>query len=102
MVFRLIVLVGLLVLEVTGVRALMAAVPAESCKSTVTGTLEMVSFESKIYGDKRLLRVWLPPGYSDSQASAQRYPVLYMLMGNSFSIAARLSRFRVSGMWTKP
>jgi enterochelin esterase-like enzyme len=81
MVFRLIVLVGLLVLEVTGVQALMAAVQAESCKSTVTGTLEMVPFESTIYGDKRLLRVWLPPGYSDSQASAQRYPVLYMFDG---------------------
>ncbi len=81
MVLRLIVLMSLLVLEVTGERALIAQRPAESCKSTVTGTLEMVPFESKIYGDKRLLRVWLPRGYSNSQASAQRYPVLYLFDG---------------------
>jgi enterochelin esterase-like enzyme len=81
MVLRLIVSVSLLVLEVTGERALMAEAPAESCKSTVTGTLEMVPFESKVYGDKRLLRVWLPPGYSNSQASAQHYSVLYLFDG---------------------
>jgi enterochelin esterase-like enzyme len=42
------------------------------------GTLEMVPFESKVYGDKRLMRVWLPTGYSSYKASAKRYPVLYL------------------------
>jgi enterochelin esterase-like enzyme len=41
----------------------------------------VVPLESKVYGDKRLLRVWLPSGYSSSTASAKRYPVLYLFDG---------------------
>ena len=78
MILRLIVLVSVLVLELTSERELKAEVPAQACKSTVTGTLEMVPFESKVYGDKRLMRVWLPTGYSSYKASAKRYPVLYL------------------------
>jgi len=78
MILRLIVLVILLVSEITSERELSAKVPAQACKSTITGTLEMVPFESKVYGDKRLMRVWLPTGYSSSNASAKRYPVLYL------------------------
>jgi enterochelin esterase-like enzyme len=78
MILRLIVLVGVLVLELTSERELKAEVPAQTCKSTVTGTLEMVPFESKVYGDERLMRVWLPTGYSSYKASAKRYPVLYL------------------------
>jgi enterochelin esterase-like enzyme len=78
MILRLIVLVSVLVLELMSERELKAEVPAQACKSTVTGTLEMVPFESKVYGDKRLMRVWLPTGYSSYKASAKRYPVLYL------------------------
>lgn len=55
-----------------------AQTQTQACKSTVTGTLEMVPFESKVYGDKRLMRVWLPAGYSSSETSKKRYPVLYL------------------------
>jgi enterochelin esterase-like enzyme len=55
--------------------------PAQACKSTVTGTLEMIPLESKVFGNKRLLRVWLPPGYSEPVAAAKRYPVLYLFDG---------------------
>ena len=81
MVIRLIVIMILLFLVRTSERALMAAVPAQPCKSTVTGTLEIIPFESKVYGDARRLRVWLPSGYSSAQASAKRYPVLYLFDG---------------------
>ncbi|HEY4354526.1 MAG TPA: alpha/beta hydrolase-fold protein [Acidobacteriaceae bacterium] len=81
MIFRLIVLASVLVLEGTSLPPLTAEIPAQACKSTVTGTLELVPLESKVYGDKRLLRVWLPTGYSSSQASTKRYPVLYLFDG---------------------
>ena len=78
MILRLIVLVNLLILQVTSACALKAQGTAQACKSTVTGTLEKVPFESKVYGDNRLLRVWLPTGYSSAEASSKRYPVLYL------------------------
>ena len=41
----------------------------------------MIPPESKVYGNKRSLRVWLPPGYSDPAAASKRYPVLYLFDG---------------------
>ena len=76
-ILRLMVLVSVLVLELTSERGLKAEVQAQACKSTVIGTLEMVPLESKVYGDKRLMRVWLPTGYSNSKASAKRYVARY-------------------------
>jgi predicted alpha/beta superfamily hydrolase len=78
MVLRLTLFINLLILGIPGEATLKAEAPTQACKSTVTGTLEMVPFESKVYGDKRLMRVWLPTGYSSSKASAKRYPVLYL------------------------
>jgi enterochelin esterase-like enzyme len=78
MVLRLTLFINLLILGILGEATLKAEAPTQACKSTVTGTLEMVPFESKVYGDKRLMRVWLPTGYSSSKASAKRYPVLYL------------------------
>ncbi|NYF88157.1 alpha/beta hydrolase-fold protein [Tunturiibacter empetritectus] len=81
MIFRLIASISLLVLVLTSAPELTAQSPPPPCKSTVTGTLEVVPLESKVYGDKRLLRVWLPSGYSGSTAPAKRYPVLYLFDG---------------------
>ena len=78
MVLRFILSISLLLIGLPDKAALKAETPTPACKSTVTGTLEMLPFESKVYGDKRLLRVWLPTGYSSSEASARRYPVLYL------------------------
>ncbi len=55
-----------------------AEFPQEACKSTVTGALELLPLKSGVYGDERLLRVWLPAGYASSQPSRTRYPVLYL------------------------
>jgi enterochelin esterase-like enzyme len=79
MILRLILL--MFVVGLPGEAALHAEVPAEACKSTVTGALEIIPLESKVYGNKRSLRVWLPPGYSNPAASTKRYPVLYLFDG---------------------
>jgi enterochelin esterase-like enzyme len=81
MVLRLILFINLLILGVPSEATLKAEAPAQACKSTVTGTLEMIPLESKVFGNKRFLRVWLPPGYSDPVAAAKRYPVLYIFDG---------------------
>jgi enterochelin esterase-like enzyme len=53
----------------------------EPCHSTVTGKLEIVPLTSKVYGNERNLRIWLPPGYSDAENAKVTYPVLYMFDG---------------------
>jgi enterochelin esterase-like enzyme len=51
------------------------------CKSTATGDLHIKHFEGTTLPGPHTLRVWLPPGYSDSANAQRRYPVLYMLDG---------------------
>ena len=81
MMFRRIGSAGLLTLCLIGVSTLTAQTLATSCKSTVTGMLEVVTLQSQVYGDKRTLRVWLPTGYSAAADSSKRYPVLYIFDG---------------------
>jgi hypothetical protein len=50
MICRLIASISLLALVVTSARNLTAQAPAQPCKTTVTGTLEVVLLESKVYG----------------------------------------------------
>src|ERR1035438_10701812 len=74
------------------------ALPAapQSCESTVTGTLDIVKFDSKIFGNTRMLRVLLPPGYRLPMNSAHRYPVLYLNDGqNLFDVCSRSEERRV-------
>jgi hypothetical protein len=73
--------ITLLILGLPNEVTLKAETPAQACKSTVTRTLQMIPLESKVFGNKRLLRVWLPPGYSAPVAAAKRYPVLYLFDG---------------------
>ena len=77
MVFRLALFISLLILGVLSE----ARLTAQPCKSTVTGTLEILPLGSKVFGNKRFLRIWLPPGYYDPGAASKRYPVLYMFDG---------------------
>ncbi len=81
MMCRRIASVSLLTLCLIGALKLRAQTPTTTCKSTVTGTLEVVPLQSQVYGDKRTLRVWLPTGYSASANSSKRYPVLYIFDG---------------------
>ena len=53
----------------------------EPCHSTVTGKLDILPLTSKVYGNERNLRIWLPPGYSDAENAKVTYPVLYMFDG---------------------
>jgi len=49
---------------------------------SVVGDLRLHEFKSRIFRNSRMLRVWLPSGYSDA-GNAQRYPVLYLNDGQN-------------------
>ncbi len=46
-----------------------------------SGTLRIHDLRSRIFGNTRLVRVWLPPGYD--QGRGARYPVLYLNDGQN-------------------
>jgi enterochelin esterase-like enzyme len=50
---------------------------------SATGDLRLHEFRSRIFGNTRFLRVWLPPGYDDGENSGQHYPVLYLNDGQN-------------------
>jgi predicted alpha/beta superfamily hydrolase len=56
---------------------------ASACQSTVSGDLRLHTLESRIFGNKRTIRVLLPPGYDAPENKSRRYPVLYMLDGQN-------------------
>ena len=56
---------------------------APACQSTVSGDLRLHTLESRIFGNKRTIRVLLPPGYDAPENKSRRYPVLYMLDGQN-------------------
>lgn len=78
---RLVLAFYLVSIGTTSGTTLKAQNPALPCKSTVTGTLMVIPLKSTVYGNERSLRVWLPPGYSRSESSRMRYPVLYLFDG---------------------
>jgi len=64
----------------------LATIPIDSReqkpKCSVVGHLVLEPLTSKVFGNTRMLRVWLPPGY-DAKAHAKRYPVLYLNDGQN-------------------
>ncbi len=60
-----------------------AAEPITSCQSTATGDLRLHQLESRIFGNKRSIRVLLPPDYDVPDNRSRRYPVLYLLDGQN-------------------
>lgn len=48
-----------------------------------TGDLRLHQFRSRIFRNKRWLRVWLPPGYEDAENQSRYYPVLYLNDGQN-------------------
>ena len=48
-----------------------------------TGDLRLHEFQSRIFRNTRFLRVWLPPGYDQSDNSGHRYPVFYLNDGQN-------------------
>ena len=57
--------------------------PAVIRVQSATGDLRLHEFHSRIFRNTRFLRVWLPPGYDDSENSDRRYPVLYLNDGQN-------------------
>ena len=60
-----------------------AAVPGVIRVEAATGDLRLHAFRSRFFRNTRFLRVWLPPGYEDTENSARRYPVLYLNDGQN-------------------
>jgi predicted alpha/beta superfamily hydrolase len=50
---------------------------------SATGDLRLHEFSSRIFRNLRFLRVWLPPGYEDTENRDRPYPVLYLNDGQN-------------------
>ena len=61
----------------------LSSAPAGEGPSSVVGDLRLHEFSSRIFHNKRMLRVWLPPGYDLPGNSGQRYPVFYLNDGQN-------------------
>lgn len=48
-----------------------------------TGDLRLHEFKSRVFRNRRFLRVWLPPGYDDVENVGRRYPVFYLNDGQN-------------------
>ena len=56
--------------------------------SGATGDLRLHKFRSRIFRNTRFLRVWLPPGYEDTENAGRHYPVFYLNDGQNLFEAA--------------
>jgi len=54
-----------------------------AAKPSLVGDLRLHEFPSRIFHNKRLLRVWVPPGYDCPENSGRRYPVFYLNDGQN-------------------
>jgi predicted alpha/beta superfamily hydrolase len=52
-------------------------------ESSVVGNLKLLEFSSKTFGNTRMIRVLLPPGYDDKANRNKRYAVLYLNDGQN-------------------
>jgi predicted alpha/beta superfamily hydrolase len=50
---------------------------------SVVGELVLHEFPSRIFGNTRMLRVWLPPGYHEPENKDRHYPVFYLNDGQN-------------------
>jgi predicted alpha/beta superfamily hydrolase len=57
--------------------------PAGESNPSVVGDLRLHEFESHIFGNTRMLRVWLPPEYDDPVNLLRYYPVFYLNDGQN-------------------
>jgi predicted alpha/beta superfamily hydrolase len=56
---------------------------AEVQNPSVVGDLRLHELRSRVFGNRRTLRVWLPPRYDAPDNAARRYPVLYLNDGQN-------------------
>src|SRR4029077_12231861 len=57
--------------------------PAAPTNPSVSGDLRLHEFQSRIFRNKRMLRVWVPPRYDALENNARHYPVLYLNDGQN-------------------
>ncbi len=50
---------------------------------SATGDLRLHEFTSRVFRNRRFVRVWLPRGYDDGENRDRRYPVLYLNDGQN-------------------
>ncbi len=50
---------------------------------SVVGDLRLHEFQSRIFNNRRRLRVWLPPGYDDPENKERHYPIFYLNDGQN-------------------
>jgi enterochelin esterase-like enzyme len=61
-----------------------ASAAAAAIRATgAVGDLRLHEFRSRVFRNTRFLRIWLPPGYDDSENEGRRYPVLYLNDGQN-------------------
>jgi predicted alpha/beta superfamily hydrolase len=58
-------------------------VPSASPEAGTVGELRLHEFQSKIFRNTRMLRIWLPPGYSQPENEGRHYPVFYLNDGQN-------------------
>ena len=51
--------------------------------TSATGDLRIHEFDSRIFRNRRYLRVWLPPGYDEAGNLGRHYPVFYLNDGQN-------------------
>lgn len=56
---------------------------SKPCVPTIVGTVETFELTSKVFANKRTVRVFLPPGYGDATNHERKYAVLYMFDGQN-------------------
>jgi enterochelin esterase-like enzyme len=69
--------------EIIQEEAIISEQPAGTSNPSVVGDLRLHEFQSHIFGNTRMLRVWLPPGYDDPVNLLRYYPVLYLNDGQN-------------------
>jgi len=57
--------------------------PSPAVPPCAAGLLRLQELSSRIFRNKRMLRVWTPPGYDLPENSAMRYPVFYLNDGQN-------------------
>jgi enterochelin esterase-like enzyme len=69
--------------EIIQEQAIIEQQPAGESNPSVVGDLRLHEFESHIFGNTRMLRVWLPPEYDDPVNLLRYYPVFYLNDGQN-------------------
>lgn len=57
--------------------------PSSPASPSVTGELQLHEFPSRLFRNRRMLRVWLPPRYQAEENQSRRYPVFYLNDGQN-------------------